>query len=79
MFMNEKNTYFAQLIAESEGISTSLWKHFNSLTKLQPSQWKAIMELEVNGVITSDSTEITDKFNNLIIQSVEELAENMNQ
>lgn len=26
-----KTTYFTQLIAESEGSSTSLWKHLNSL------------------------------------------------
>jgi GTP1/Obg family GTP-binding protein len=29
-----KTAYFMQLIEESEGNSTALWKHLNSLTKL---------------------------------------------
>lgn len=55
-----KTTYFTQLIAESEGNSISLWKHLNSVTKFKPSQQKLITELEVNGVISTDSTEIAN-------------------
>ena len=71
-----KTTYFTQLIVESEGNSTSLWKHLNSLTKRKPRQQKSVTELEVNGVISTDSTEIANEFNNYFIQSAEELAEN---
>lgn len=55
-----KTTYFTQLIVESKGNSTSLWKHLNNLTKLKPSQRKSITELEVNGVISNDSTVIAN-------------------
>ena len=65
-----------QLIEESEGNSTALWKHLNSLTKLKPSQQKIITELEVNGVNSTDNSAIANEFNNLFKRSVEELAEN---
>ncbi len=39
------------------------------------SVFPTMTELEINGVISTDSTEIANTFNNYFIQSVEELAE----
>ena len=70
-----KTGYFTHLITESKGNSTALWKHLNTLSKIKPSQRKAIMELEINGVTSTDSVQIANEFNNYFIQSVEELAQ----
>lgn len=55
-----KTAYFMQLIAESEGNSTALWKHLNSLTKLKSSEQKTITDLEVNGVNSTDYSVIAN-------------------
>ena len=49
-----KTKYLTPLIAE--GNAAFLWKHLNTTT--MSSERKSITELEINGVISTDSTEI---------------------
>ncbi len=70
-----KTTCFMLTIAQSGGNSSSLWRHIR-LTKRRSNQRKGIIQLNVNGVIISDSMTIANALNANFIQSVEELAAN---
>ncbi len=44
-----KTAYFEQLIIESGGNSSSLWKCINKLSKREGIQRKTLLELHING------------------------------
>ncbi len=69
-----KTAYFEQLIAESGGNSSSLWKCINKHSKREGIQRKPLLELYINERLSTDSTEIANKFNIYFVQSVEEFA-----
>lgn len=69
-----KTAYFEQLIIESGGNSSSLCKCINKLSKREGTQRKPLVELNINGRLNTDSTEIANEFNRYFTQSVEELA-----
>lgn len=65
-----------KLMAESGGKSSELWKHLNILTNRVPKQQKLIAELNIDGIVSNERTEIANHFNRFYIQSAEELADN---
>lgn len=69
-----RTAYFEQLISESGGNSSSLWKCINKLSKRECIQRKPLLQLHIKGTLSTDSTEIANEFNRYFIQSVEELA-----
>ena len=65
-----------QLIADSKGKSSALWKHLNTLTNRASNMKRSNVEFYINGTVSNDVLEIANEFNKLFTKSVEELATN---
>lgn len=64
-----KTNYFIQLIGESGGNRSYLWKHINTILNHKPNQYREIKELNIGGVVTTDIKEIANELNIYFIQS----------
>ena len=71
-----KTCYFMQLIADSKGKSSALWKHLNTLTNRASNMKRSNVELNINGTVSNDALEIANDFNTFFTKSVEEMATN---
>ena len=49
----EKICYFMQLIADSKGESTALWKNLNTLTNRASNMKRSNVELNINGTVSN--------------------------
>ncbi len=71
-----KTNYFMQLINDSGGNSSYLWKHINTLLNRKPKRHGEIKELNIKGTISTNIKEIANELNSYFIQSVDELTSN---
>ena len=65
-----------QLINDSGGNSSCLWKHINTLLNQKPKHHGEIKEISVKGMISINIKEIANELNTYFIQSVDELKSN---
>ena len=65
-----------QLINDSGGNSSYLWKHINALLNRKPKCHGEIKELNIKGTISTNIKDIANELNTYFIQSVDELTSN---